>query len=286
VNLLKSGIVLADKVSVVSETYAREICSDPALGAGLEQVLSARGGDLVGILNGIDVREWDPSADPYLPAPFSLEKPDGKRECKRVLREKVGLSPERRDAPIAGLIARLVDQKGMDLVCEALWPMLDLGLDLVILGTGLPKFHEFLKSAAKMRPGRIAVLLKFDNALAHLIEAGADLFLMPSLYEPCGLNQMYSLRYGTVPVVRSTGGLADTIIDDDASGGAGNGFSFGPYRADLLIDAVRRALRAYADPPRWARIVRAGMSADHSWASSAGRYLDLYRDALEVAYRK
>ena len=179
------------------------------------------------------------------------------------------------------MITRLVDQKGLDLLCADLEGILALGADLVILGTGLPKYHQLLSEAAGRHAGRIAVLLKFDEGMAHLIEGGADIFLMPSLYEPCGLNQMYSLRYGTVPVVRSTGGLADTVIDDDASGGAGNGFAFTPYKAEAFLDAVRRAIAAFGDPPRWARLVRAGMSADHSWSASAGRYLELYRDALE-----
>jgi 1,4-alpha-glucan branching enzyme len=279
VNLLKAGVVLADKVNVVSEGYAREVCSDPDLGAGLEKVLSERGADLWGILNGIDVREWNPASDPYLPRAYRLDDLEGKLECKRQLRQKVGLSPDRNGAPLVGMITRLVEQKGMDLICDALDQLLELGVDLVVLGTGQPKYQEYLQAVARAHPDRVAAVLRFDNSLAHLIEAGADMFLMPSLYEPCGLNQMYSLRYGTVPVVRSTGGLADTVVDDDRTG-SGNGFAFSPYRSDALVDALKRALQAYRSPERWRKIVRAGMSADHSWPSSAGRYLDLYREAL------
>ncbi len=281
VNFLKAGIVLADKLNAVSEGYAREICSDPVAGAGLEEVLLARRGDVVGILNGIDVEEWNPQTDPRLPARYGPRDLAGKAETKRVLRERVGLDPARGGAPLLGMITRLVDQKGVDLLADGLERILEMDADLVILGTGLPKYHDYLTEAARKHPGRIAVLLKFDEVMAHLIEGGADMFLMPSLYEPCGLNQMYSLRYGTVPVVRATGGLADTVLDDDAAGGAGNGFSFVPYRTDAFLDAVRRAMAAFRDPPRWERIIRAGMAADHSWHASAGRYLDLYRDAVE-----
>ncbi len=281
VNFMKAGIVFADKVNTVSEGYAREICTDPAAGAGLRDVLAARRGDLLGILNGIDPEEWNPQTDPHIPATYSRDALEGKRECKRVLREEGKFHPHRAGAPLIGMITRLVDQKGLDLVCDGLEQILSLDADLVILGTGLTRYHEFLTQVAELHRGRMAVFLKFDEALAHRIEAGADLFLMPSLYEPCGLNQMYSLRYGTVPVVRSTGGLADTVRDDDSSGGTGNGFTFDPYRTDALIDAVRRAIDAFRDPDRWARIARRGMSANYSWGVSAGRYLDLYRDALE-----
>jgi starch synthase len=235
----------------------------------------------VGILNGIDQEEWNPRTDPRLPARYGEEDLGGKAEVKRALRERVGLDRARSGAPLLGMITRLVDQKGVDLLADGLERILEMDADLVILGTGLPKYHEFLAEAARRHPGRIAILLKFDEEMAHLIEGGSDMFLMPSLYEPCGLNQMYSLRYGTVPVVRATGGLADTVHDDDAAGGKGNGFSFTPYRTDSFLDAIRRAIAAFRDPPRWERIVRAGMADDHSWDVSAGRYLDLYRDALE-----
>ncbi len=286
VNVLRAGIAFATRVNTVSPTYAREIRTSRDQGAGLERVLAARGADLSGILNGIDVREWDPSTDAHLARRYSIESREGKRDCKEALRRRVGLDAERMDAPLAGMITRLVDQKGLDLLCAELDRLFDLGLDLVVLGTGLPKYHEFLQDAARKAPGRVAAELKFDNGLAHQIEAGADLFLMPSLYEPCGLNQMYSLRYGTVPVVRATGGLADTVIDADADPAAGNGFTFAEYRPEPFLDAVRRAVTAFGDRERWGRIVRAGMTADNSWRNSAGRYIDLYRDSLEARGRE
>jgi 1,4-alpha-glucan branching enzyme len=284
VNFMKVGIQFADKVNTVSEGYAREICDDPeGIGAGLGEELRARRRDFAGILNGIDVCEWDPEHDPYLSRPYSAADLAGKRQAKGKLVGLVGLGPGSSDAPLIGMITRLVDQKGLDLLVAGLDRILDTGASLVVLGTGLPKYEEFLRAAARRHRGRVAVELKYDNALAHLIEAGADLFLMPSLYEPCGLNQMYSLRYGTVPVVRRTGGLADTVTDDDARGAAagGVGFVFDAYTADAMVDAVQRAVAAYHDSPRWARIVKRGMSCDFSWGASARRYLDLYREALE-----
>ncbi|MBI4582489.1 MAG: DUF1957 domain-containing protein [Planctomycetes bacterium] len=281
VNLLKIGIVLADKVNAVSERYAREICEDPKQGVGLETVLRERGGDLAGILNGMDVVEWNPQADPLIPAPYSAEDLRGKRKAKEELLKALGLDESHLDGvPLVGMVSRLVDQKGFDLIEEGLDRLLALGIDLAVLGTGQPEYHQLLEEAAKRYSGRIGVALKFDNRLAHLIEAGADLFLMPSLYEPCGLNQMYSLRYGTVPVVRHTGGLADTVQDDDRTPGGGVGFSFEPYTAEAMVEALARAVRAYKDRERWLRIIKAGMGVDNSWSRSAKKYLELYRSAL------
>lgn len=282
VNLMKIGIVLADKVNAVSETYAREIREHPELSGGLGGVLEERGPDLVGILNGIDVEEWDPASDPHLPSNYSCSNRVGKRTCKKQLLETLGLDPSHVvGVPLVGMVTRLVDQKGLDLIEEGLDDLMALGVDLAILGTGLPKYHDMLEEAARRFPGRVGVVLRFDNAVAHLIEAGADMFLMPSLYEPCGLNQMYSLRYGTVPVVRSTGGLADTVRDDDATPDGGVGFSFEEYTAAAMLDAVERAVKAYGDRQRWARIVCAAMGEDHSWTASAKRYLELYDEALQ-----
>jgi 1,4-alpha-glucan branching enzyme len=280
VNFMKVGIHFADKVNTVSERYAEEICRDEDIGAGLGGVLRDREGDFSGILNGIDVEEWNPASDPHLPGPFDASDLSGKREAKAELLRRAGFDAERIDEPLVGVISRLVDQKGVDLIAAALPRLLELGIDLVVLGTGLPKYEKFFVEAAAKHAGRVAVFLKFDNALAHLIEAGADMFLMPSLYEPCGLNQMYSLRYGTVPIVRETGGLADTVSDDDSTRGGGVGFSFRPYDASALVDAAARAVSAYRDPARWMRIVVNGMARDNSWGASAARYFDLYRDAL------
>jgi starch synthase len=280
VNLMKLGIVLADKVNAVSERYAREICEDPEISGGLGGVLIERGDDLTGILNGIDVEEWNPEADPYLPKPYSAADPSGKRAARELLIRSLRLDPAALGgAPLVGMVTRLVDQKGLDLIELAFDDIMELGIGLTVLGSGLPKYHQFLEEAARRYPGRVGVALRFDNTMAHLIEAGADVFLMPSLYEPCGLNQMYSLRYGTVPVVRATGGLADTVPDDDAEPGRGLGFAFEEYRPEALLDALARALRAFRDQPRWSRLMASGMRRDFSWTASAKRYLDLYASA-------
>lgn len=282
VNLMKIGIVLADKVNAVSETYAREICSDPLVGARLEGVLQDRGEDLVGILNGIDTEEWNPCKDALIAKNFSARDLDGKRENKEALLKRSGIDLTHVDkVPLVGMVSRLVGQKGLDIIEDGLEEIMALGIDLVVLGTGEPRYHELLEEAAKKYPGRIAVQLKFDNGLAHLIEAGSDMFLMPSLYEPCGLNQMYSLRYGTVPVVRATGGLADTVSDDDDKPGEGLGFSFTGYSAAELVNALERAVEAYGDKERWQKIVLRGMASDFSWERSARKYIALYESALE-----
>jgi starch synthase len=179
------------------------------------------------------------------------------------------------------MISRLVDQKGFDLIADGLDELMELGIDLAVLGTGLQKYHDFFTAAARRYPGRLSVALRFDNTLAHLIEGGADIFLMPSLYEPCGLNQMYSLRYGTLPVVRETGGLADTVTDDDAHPGNGVGFAFMEYKVEAMVEAMRRAVKAYQDPKRWSGIIRRAMARDYSWKRSAAKYMDLYGAALQ-----
>lgn len=279
-NLMQAGILLADRISTVSEGYAREILSGDAAAAGLKEALALRRQDLVGILNGIDVETWNPSTDPHLPRPYSVDDLSGKAASRRALLQRFRLSSVAGSQPVVGMISRLVDQKGLDLLQQCLGRLLDLGIALVVLGTGLPKYEELLGRAARGRPGQIGVELRFDEPLSHLIEAGADLFLMPSLYEPCGLNQLYSLRYGTVPVVRATGGLADTVVDDDSHPGRGNGFAFLEYRPEALLDAVARARAAYLDPERWRGIQLRGMTADPSWERSALKYLELYRGAM------
>jgi starch synthase len=289
VNWMKIGIWFADKVSTVSPRYAREICEDKVQGAGLEGVLAARREHLVGILNGIDTAIWNPAADPLIPAAYHREDFAGKRECKRVLVEECGLDSTGafaggfadREAPLVGLITRLVDQKGFDLIQKGFEELLGTGARFVVLGTGLEKYERFLQDAAREHPRRVAAVLRFDDRVAHRIEAGADMFLMPSLYEPCGLNQMYSLRYGTVPVVRETGGLADTVTDADACAD-GVGFTFREYTVEALVDALGRAVQAYRDPQRWRGIVARGMARDHSWAASAAQYVAMYRGAMEV----
>jgi starch synthase len=282
VNFMKLGIIYADIVSTVSETYAREIRIDEKQGAGLDVELRAREKDLVGILNGVDVKEWDPAADPFLAARYGVDDTSGKRHCKRALLEELGFDARDLETPLVAMITRLVDQKGLDLVTESFDRLLASGARFVFLGTGLPKYEQFLQRAAVEHSDRVAARITFDNGLAHRIEAGADVFLMPSLYEPCGLNQMYSLRYGTVPVVRATGGLADTVPDVDRDSD-GVGFSFDEYTSEALLDALGRCLKAYGDPKRWGRIVRRGMSRDLSWGASAAKYIALFRHAIARA---
>jgi starch synthase len=277
-NVMKMAIVLADLVGTVSPTYAREIQASEEQGRGLEGVLRTRQEDLVGILNGIDVETWDPARDPYIAAPFDAGDPSGKAACKRALLSQLGLQYDAA-VPLFGSVGRLVSQKGFDLLLAALPELLPLGMQCVILGTGEPRIETALLELARQFPGQFAVTRSFDDALAHQIEAGADFFLMPSRYEPCGLNQMYSLRYGTVPIVRRTGGLADTVHDWDPHTGAGNGFAFDAYTPAALATAVRRALAAFRHAGTMQRLRCTGMAADFSWRLSAQRYLDAYQTA-------
>lgn len=286
VNLLKGGLGFADVLTTVSATYAREIQTEE-FGAGLEGVLRDRADDLVGILNGVDYEVWDPAVDALLPARYSADDMDGKPICKRALQRAFGL-PEDPQVPVVGMVSRLADQKGLDLVVEIMGELLDAGVQFVLLGTGDPRYHRLFEELQARRRQHVGVRLGFDNALAHLIEAGADLFLMPSRYEPSGLNQLYSLRYGTVPVVRRTGGLADSVVDatpQALAAGRANGFVFEPYEAQALLGAVRRALAAYRDPLTWRALQQAGMRADFSWARAAGQYAALYERALAKLQR-
>jgi len=272
-NLLKAGLVFADAINTVSPTYARQI-QTREYGHGMQGVLRQRQGDLYGILNGVDYGVWSPDVDPLIPrkyTPKSFRK--GKGACKRHLQKRSGL-PEA-DVPLLAMITRLADQKGLDLVARVMPRLMEQDVQFVVLGTGEPKYHRLFGRWAKRYAGKLAAHLTFDNELAHQIEAGADLFLMPSRFEPCGLNQMYSLRYGTVPVVRATGGLADTIVEDPDLGQS-NGFRFVEYDAVHLAEALDRALAAYADRPVWEKLVTGGMRQDWSWGRSAEAYLELY----------
>lgn len=284
VSTLKLGIEFADYVNTVSEQYAREISSSPEYGLGLEGVLAAKmdAGRLTGILNGVDYSVWDPSVDKLIPANFRPGKLKGKKKCKAELLARCGLSSDL-SIPLIGMVSRLADQKGFDLVYREANAMIELGASLVILGTGQQEYHDFLTELAERHPDRVSANLAFDNELAHWIEAGSDMFLMPSRYEPCGLNQMYSLRYGTVPVVRATGGLVDTVEDYNAEADTGVGFVFEEYTAEAMMVAVRRAVEAFADEKAWARLVRRGMDLDFSWGASAAKYAELYGKAREAA---
>jgi starch synthase len=280
VNLMKGGLVLADALGTVSPTYAREIQSGPDFGHGLEGVLRSRSRDLVGILNGIDTAGWNPASDPHLAAPYDRDRLAGKERCKRALLDELQLPFDAR-TPVFASIGRLTAQKGIDLLLATLPALVAAGAQVVVLGSGDPDLQARLAEVARRAPRHVAIRLDFDNALAHRIEAGADFFLMPSRYEPCGLNQMYSLRYGTPPLVRRTGGLADTVRDWDPATGSGNGFAFGPYHPDALAAAIRRALAVFRDGRALEQLRRAGMQEDFSWTTPAHRYLAAYRGAID-----
>jgi starch synthase len=286
VNYLKAGLIHAHKINTVSPTYAREIQTDKDLGAGLGGVLRDRSQDLSGILNGIDRELWNPETDPLIAKQYNADNlADGKRANKEALLKRAGLPENRRERPLIGMISRLADQKGFDLIADVAEKLFALDVNWVLLGTGDPRFHKLFKSLSAKHADRLAAFLTFDNQLAHQIEAGADMFLMPSRYEPCGLNQMYSLAYGTVPVVRATGGLADTVIDADSDGVHGTGFAFTPYDSGEMLDAIQRAVTAFADTERWMQIQKRGMLCDFSWDRSATEYTALYETALRVDAR-
>ena len=267
INLLKGGLIYSDWLSTVSRRYAQEI-QTPEYGCGLEGVLRSRSNSLTGIVNGADYTEWNPETDGYIAARYSAENLSGKWECKRDLLRTLGL-PEQMDRPVIGIVSRFVYQKGFDLLAEAAPLLVEQNVTLVALGTGEKQYEDFFREVAASFPEKVAVRIAYDNELAHKIEAGADMFLMPSRYEPCGLSQIYSLRYGTVPIVRATGGLDDTIEE-------GTGFKFQEYSSSALMSAIQAALSAYADRPRWDAIVKRGMEKDFSWKTSAAEYSRLY----------
>jgi len=277
-SFMKAALTFADALTTVSPTYAREILT-PEGGAGLEPVLRHRRADLHGILNGIDVAEWDPATDPHLPAHYSARALGGKARCKAALQAELGL-PVRADVPLVAMVSRLVDQKGVDLVVHALPELLARDVQLALLGSGSRGYEEAFARAARTRPDRMAARIGFDEPLAHRMEAGADAFLMPSRFEPCGLNQMYSLRYGTVPIVRAVGGLDDTVEDYDGWN-RGTGFKFRDYTSSALLLAARRALETHRDRRAWRGLVARGMAQDFSWDRSAATYEDLYRTLAE-----
>jgi starch synthase len=280
INCLKGALVSAKALTTVSPTYVQEI-QTPAFGCGLDGLLAQRQADLCGILNGIDQDEWNPKTDPHIAAHYTLNGLAGKSLCKLALQKSQHLA-ERQDLLI-GMIQRLAEQKGIDIFAQALEQLMSLPVQIVILGTGDPVYHQLLESAAKKFPERLSVNLAFDNALAHQIEAGADAFLMPSRFEPCGLNQMYSMRFGTVPIVKRVGGLADSVVDVNPTTDferRASGFVFEPHTADALIDAVKRAISAFGDHALWARLMQNGMRQDFSWDRSAQSYVEVYEHAL------
>ncbi|MDY7094597.1 MAG: glycogen synthase [Acidobacteriota bacterium] len=275
VSFLKTGLVYSDWLSTVSRTYAREI-QTAEHGMGLEGVLRARWDHLVGIVNGVDYSSWDPSVDPHLPYAYGPDDLEGKAKNRRHLLESVGLDDDPA-APVVGLVSRLTPQKGLDLLFEPLPEMLaGRNVRLVLLGSGEPRYEQFFRDLQRRFPRKAFFYRGYNEPLAHLIEAGADLFLMPSRYEPCGLNQMYSLRYGTVPIVRKTGGLADTVQLFDRATGRGTGIVFEHYNADALRWALVYALELFRDPPAWRQMMLNGMRQDFSWQVQGQEYERLY----------
>jgi starch synthase len=278
VNLLKGGLVYSDYLTTVSKKYAEEI-QTPEFGYGLDGVVRSRRDHVVGILNGVDYSVWNPEKDKFVAAPYSAKDLTGKHACKKDLLEIFGLSPEYENRPVLGIVSRFADQKGFDLIAAIAKDLMLEDVILTVLGTGERRYEELFETLANEFPGRVGVRIGYDNELAHKIEAGADMFLMPSRYEPCGLNQIYSLKYGTVPIVRATGGLDDTVESFDVEHGTGTGFKFEPYTGVALLDAVRLALHHFADERIWKRIQLNGMSRDFSWKRPATEYAKLYKAA-------
>jgi starch synthase len=279
INFLKGGIVFSDLINTVSRRSSEEI-QTPEFGYGLDGVLRARRNDLYGIVNGIDYDEWSPETDKLIPHNFDPASLGKKGQDKAALQGAFGLAVNEK-IPVLSSISRLADQKGFDLVASGLEEILSLGAQYVLLGTGERKYHDLFTALAQKYPKAFSIKIAYDNALAHLMEAGSDMFLMPSRYEPCGLNQLYSLRYGTVPIVRGVGGLDDTIRDDPESPGNNTGFKFYEYSRDAMLAAIRRALAAYTNKDGWDALVKRCMGEDFSWEKSAREYADLYGKAVE-----
>jgi starch synthase len=272
VNFLKGAIHYSDAVSTVSPTYAREI-QTAELGFGLDSYLQTHAKILTGILNGVDYSEWNPERDPYIAAHYKAEDLSGKRECKKALFEEFGLAADNLDRPLIGIVSRLVSQKGFDLIAAIAERLLELDLSMTVLGTGEQQYQDMFQVLAASQPHRIAVRIGYDNGLAHRIEAGADMFLMPSRYEPSGLNQIYSLRYGTIPIVRATGGLDDSIDEE-------TGFKFQEYTGPALLGNIELALEAFGEREDWEAMMRRAMLRDLSWNRAADGYVELYRRLL------
>ncbi len=279
INFLKAGILYADLINTVSEKYAEEIQTEE-FGFGLDGVLRSRKDDLFGIINGIDTDVWNPETDTFITRQYGPASLPDKAPNKKTLLEEYYL-PQKPDVPLIGIISRLADQKGFDILSAAMKEIMAQDLAMVILGTGEAKYHELLTRLGKKYPEKLGIKLAFNVRLSHLIEAGSDIFLMPSRYEPCGLNQMMSMRYGTVPLVRDTGGLSDTVADYNERTKAGTGVKFADYDAKSLTAAVKRAVSLYAKKPHWEKMMKNGMSVDFSWRASAEKYVRLYGEAIK-----
>ena len=282
-NMTKAGLVAADLINTVSRKYALEVLT-PEFAFGLEGVLAARKKDTYAVLNGVDYTVWDPETDPLLAASYSAETLLLKEKCRDELAQSFNLAQD--DRPILAVISRLLDRKGFDLIKAGLDQILDLPLKMVIMGMGEDKYHVLLHDLAASHPNRVGVNIAYDKDMAHRLIAGADIFLMPSRYEPCGLEQLYALKYGTVPVVRATGGLDDTVVDVGLDPNQGTGFKFEDYTPQALIDALAAAVKMFSDKPAWQAMMRRGMACDFSWSRAAEEYEDLYRKAVQSAPSK
>ncbi len=280
INLLKGGIVFSQVVNTVSPTYAKEIQTE-RFGYGLDGVLRAKGERLFGVLNGIDYDEWNPATDPKIYANYEKENLWGKRRNKDFLRKEKGL--RQGDSLLGGMVGRLVEQKGVDLVHAVVGDLVSMDIQIIILGSGEKRYHDMLMELQELYRDMVSVNIGYSDTLAARIYAGCDVLLMPSRYEPCGLGQMIALRYGTIPVVRATGGLADTVVEYDPESGSGNGFLFDAFKPSAFINAIQRAYGVYKEREKWQSLVRQAMECDFSWGASARRYLELYRLAQELA---
>lgn len=278
-NLMKGGIVFADILNTVSPSYREEILT-PANGFGLDGVLKTRENDLYAVLNGVDFQVWDPSKDPLLPAHYTSSTLENKKICKTHLQELFQLK-KRGDLPLIAVISRLLDRKGLDLVSQVFPRLMDLDVQIILMGQGVDQYQSWAMEMVEKYPGFIGLEIGYNERLAHEIQAGADILLMPSRYEPCGLNQLYALKYGTIPIVRAVGGLEDTVEDYDPQKDKGTGFKFREYEWEKLLQTVQRALSVYRDKLRWKRLIQRAMSQDFSWEKSAIQYESLYLKAIK-----
>jgi starch synthase len=295
INLLKGGMIFSDIINTVSRTYSKEIQTEK-YGFGLDGVLRKRKADLYGIINGIDYDEWNPETDKSIPARYSLDNINGKALCKKTLQREMGL--KERGSPLIGMITRLTSQKGLDILSESIEDLMQLDLQLLILGEGEERYHRTISDISERYPDKIGLKIGFDPILANKIYAGSDFFLMPSRYEPCGLGQLISLRYGTIPIVRKTGGLADTVKEFNpksphplfTKGGqrgiSGNGFLFEEYSAKALLKSVKKAVSLYQNKNMWKSLLHNAISSDFSWGASAKKYLSLYRKAIKMVGKR
>ena len=278
-SIMKSALMFSDIINTVSKKYSQEI-QTPEYGYGMEGILTKRTSDLYGILNGVDYTEWSPEADTYTAAPYSAQDLSGKQACKKDLLKEYGLPDSLGTKPLLGVISRLADQKGFDLLSDIMDELMAMDLGFVLLGNGEQKYHDLFERIARQYPKKAGIKIAYNNSLAHKIEAGCDMFLMPSRYEPCGLNQIYSLKYATVPIVRATGGLDDTISDYSEAAVTGNGFKFSDYNSREFLRTIKRALKVFENKKAWHKLMQNCMSYDFSWKQSAEQYVELYKKAI------